>query len=129
MALAADTSMIQAGIFVTPAVGDPANVAGGSNSFVGFGVGGGEVLLNSGLHFIGNSLLAREVGVGTSGLFGKTVQVTGKGPSFRGAVIAAVRIELGTTGGTGALTECVFVQGPEGFRFLALVSAVEEVPS
>lgn len=128
MALSTSTSTIQASLFVTPALSDPANVAGGSNSYIVFGVGESQFLLNSGLIFDGDNLLAREVAPGTSGLFGKTVQVTGKSATFRGAVIAALGIELETTGGTGDLTQCVLVQGPDGFRFIALASAVAEVP-
>lgn len=128
MALAVGTSSLQASVFVTPALSDPADVAGGSNSFITFGTGAGIFLLTSGVMFDGDNLLAREVAPGTSGLFGKTVQVTGKSTTFRGAVIAALGIELETTGGTGALTQCVLVQGPDGFRFIALASAVAEVP-
>ena len=71
----------------------------------------------------------REVNAGTSGLFGKCVQVNDRGPSFRGTVLAELQIELASTGGTGAVTECVFVQSYEGFRFFAAVTDVSEVPA
>jgi hypothetical protein len=128
MALDFDTSMIQAGIFVTPALSAPADVAGGSNSEIVFGSGVSVFLLTTGTVFDGDNLLAREVAPGTSGLFGACVQVTGADPCRRGPVIAELQIELGTTGGTGALTECVLVQAADGLRFIALTTAVLAVP-
>jgi hypothetical protein len=118
--------MIQAGIFVTPALSAPADVAGGSSSEIVFGSGVGQFLLTTGTLFDGNGLLAREVAPGTSGLFGKCVQVTDADPSRRGPVIAEVKVELGTTGGLGDLTDCVLVQA-DGFRFIVPTSAVSEV--
>lgn len=82
---------------------------------------------NNGGSFSGNPVVKREVRPGSSGMFGSCVQVTGKGATFRGTVIAELQIELGTTGGTGSLTECVMVQNA-GLRFLAQVSSVEKVP-
>jgi len=101
-------------------------VSGGNGSFITFLAGDSSAVLNSGVNFDGNSALVLEVAPGTSGLLGSYVQVTGFDPTFRGAVIAELQVEVGTTGGTGALSECVLVQG-DGFRFIALVSAVTEV--
>lgn len=128
MAITNGDPMLLASIFTTPAISDPADVVGGSAAQIVFGTGTGLFLMNSGVLADGDVLLQREVAPGTSGLFGKCVQMTGKNSQFRGAVIAELQIELLTTGGTGALTECVLVQGADGFRFLAQVSAVEEVP-
>lgn len=52
-------------------------------------------------------------------LLGKQVQFSGKGSFFRGVVIAVVGIELTTTGGGGALTDCAYVLGQMGNRFIA----------
>lgn len=126
MALAIGDPVLLATAFPQNGVSQPAIVSDGSGSFLSFGCGVGDYQMNSGLAFDVGAAMVREVAPGTSGLFGKYVQVTGFGPSFRGAVIAELQIEIATTGGTGALTECVLVQG-DGFRFLATVAIVEEV--
>lgn len=120
------SSVIPTNDLNTPPVGG--SIANGTGSFIVFASGGG----GSGVSNLGGSLggspdMFREVRPGTSGLFGKVVQMTGKGPTFRGTVIVEMQLELATTGGTGALTECVLVQSFDGFRFIAQVSDVAEV--
>jgi hypothetical protein len=101
----------------------------GSPSPLVFGAGvGGAILANTGAAWNAPAEVFREVAPGTSGLFGACVQVTGGDPARRGTVIAELQIELGTEGGTGALTECVLVQPSGGSRFLARVADVQEVP-
>lgn len=101
----------------------------GSTNKITFGAGaGGQNLANSGASWNGAAAYFREVAPGTSGLFGAVVQLSGKVPAMRGTVIAELQVELGTTGGTGALTECVLVQPYDGGeRFLARVADVTEV--
>lgn len=97
----------------------------GSATNLVFSTGGSSSgLFNTGATLSGNPEQLREVRPGTSGLFGKDVQVPGRGPFWRGAVIAEIQLELSTTNGTGALTECVVVQGST-FRFIALAASVE----
>jgi hypothetical protein len=98
------------------------------SSRVLFGCGDTQALANSGASWnVAAAALLREVAPGTSGLFGKCVQVDTESVSRRGTVIAELQIELDTSGGTGALTECVLVQPRGGERFLARVSDVSEV--
>lgn len=118
---------------MTLAAGDPVllssvNTTNGSGSFITFGAGTSSVFWNSGSNSSSSPSLLREVAPGTSGLFGKCVQLTNKSTTYRGAVIAVLQVELDTTGGNGSLTECVLVQADAGFRFLAKVTEVTEVP-
>src|SRR5690606_29187455 len=125
MAITNGDPMLLASIFTTPAISDPADVVGGSAAQIVFGTGTGLFLMNSGVLADGDVLMRREVAPWPSGLFGKCVQMTGQNAQYRGAVIAELQLGRLTTGGTGALTECVVVQGGDGFRCLARVSAAE----
>jgi len=98
---------------------------GGSMTPIVFGAGGSTGVTNFGSPISGNPAARRLVRPGTSGLFGKCVQLTNKSPLFRGAVIAELQIELDSTGDTGPRTECVMVQG-DNFRFIARSVDVEE---
>lgn len=123
MALEGGDPVLPAGVAVSGALQNS------GSSRVLFGCGITQALANSGASWnVATASLLREVAPGTSGLFGKCVQETAKSPGRRGAVIAELQVELETTGGTGALTECVLVQPPGGSRFLARVADVEEVP-
>lgn len=120
------TAIIPTNNVNTPPIGG--TLDNGSGSFLLFGAGGGgSGVLNRGGSITGNPAYLREVRPGTSGLFGKIVQCVGKGTAFRGTVLAAIQLELATSGGSGTLTECVLVQSNDGFRFLATAASVEEV--
>lgn len=127
MALTLGDPILLATAFPQNGLSQPAIVGDGSGSFITFGCGASTFQMNAGNAMDTNDAHVREVAPGTSSLFGKYVQVTGFSAAFRGAVIAELQIEIGTTGGTGALTECVLVQGA-GFRFLATAASVAEVP-
>lgn len=119
-------SVIPTNFINTPPIGG--DIANGTGSFIVFAAGGGgSAVSNEGGQLNGNPAMFREMRPGTSGLFGKCVQLKNKGPHFRGAVILATQLELGTSGGTGGLTDCVLVQAAAGFRFLATADSVEEV--
>lgn len=128
MALGLGDPILLATAFPQNGLNQPAIVGDGSGSFIPFGCGVATFQMNEGGALDTNNAHMREVAPGTSGLFGKYVQFTGLAGSafFRGAVIAELQIEISTTGGTGALIECVLVQG-DGFRFLATAAAVTEV--
>lgn len=99
----------------------------GAGSEITFGTGAASGIRSPrGGSFSGDPAAKREVRPGTSELFGKEVQLDGKSVLFRGAVISELQVELGSTGGTDALTECVLVQG-DNFRFLARAADVYEV--
>lgn len=110
---------------LTPPIGSV--ITFGASQTLFFTGNGATQICNEGGAMTGPGDYFREVNVGTSGLFGKCVQATGRGAAFRGTVLAELQIELATTGGTGAVTECVFVQSYDGFRFFAAASDVEEV--
>jgi len=96
----------------------------GVGSELKFGCGNSVYVMNTGDGFDGNPALTQEVAPGDPANFGRVAQLIGKGVEFRGTVIAALQVELGTSGGTGALTQCVLVQC-DGFRYMATVSKVE----
>lgn len=133
MAFALGDSFILATALVTPAISTPGVIADGTTDFLLFGMivnSGSLGVWNNGEIFNQSSALVRRVlpTAGSTAIVGATVQVTGKSTYFRGVVIAALQIELGTTGGTGAETECVYVRGNGGNYFLATLASVEEVP-
>lgn len=130
MAFVLGDSCVLAAALVTPAISTPGLIADGNVDFLAFGmnIGGGLTLWNTGEVFNANPNLLRRVLPGSSvDIVGKCVQVTGKSTYYRGLVIAAIQLEIGTTGGTGPETDCVYVLGNGGSYFLALLSSVEEV--
>ena len=130
MALGLGESRILASAFVTEELGEPGQIQDGTPQFVfGCGVNGGAVVWNNGNYYSDDQAQLRQVLPSADpSIVGKCIQVTGGGSRDRGTVIAAIQIELGTTGGTGALSECVYVIGNDGHYFIALTSDVEEVP-
>lgn len=124
MALTAGDPVLSASFAPTPSLGGVAQIGDGSSILLRFAAGAATVYIsNSGAGWVGEENQVREVAPsGTPSNFGKEVQLTGKSSFFRGTVIAVMQIELGTTGGTGALTECAMVQSNGGFRYIARVS-------
>jgi hypothetical protein len=83
-----------------------------------------SVTSTTGFYYSNDPAKTREVAPGDPNNFGRRVRVPQWAPDFSGVVIAALQVELPTTGGTGALQQCVLVQG-QGVRFLARVVDVE----
>ena len=50
-----------------------------------------------------------------------------EGSRDRGTVLAAISVEIDTTGGAGPGTDCVYVLGNDEHYFLAKLEDVEEV--
>jgi hypothetical protein len=90
-----------------------------------------EVLWNDGTSgrpaggFAPQGLRRCEFYTGT-GLEGRTVQLKGKPPEFRGVCVQQLDLELGTVNNTGPLTPVVVVKTPS-FSYIALPADVEEV--
>lgn len=122
------TNAILASTFTQNAISNPAAYQNGTSpnlTFWGTNGAGNPFLANNGNEMDDDDAQWRNVSSPLSyTLMGKTVQVSGEGAFFRGTVIAVVGVELGTTGGTGALTDCVHVLGQMGNRFLVPASSV-----
>lgn len=114
-------AFVPSGNLVSP---QPTNTLNGcAQDIVFVAAQNGVYLWNSGASATGNPVGMRLVQAGNPAHFGRAVMRTGKSAQFVGTVIAAIKIEMNTTGATGGTTECVLVQ-TEGFRYIALVSDV-----
>ena len=127
MALAEGQACLPASFAVTDAAGGAANILQGVGSFITFATGTSNGVMNTGGSFDGTIANLREVRPSaTPSNFGRRVRLLGAGVAFEGVVIAALQVELATTGGSGALTECLLIQ-PSGNLppYLTLLAGVE----
>jgi len=126
MALELGDPALLASFALTNALSAAGNITDGTGDFIQFMAGTGANVFNNGNFWDGSVNFQREVAPSASSSpanFGRSARLTGKPSAWKGVVIAALQIELGTTGGIGSLTECVLVQAST-FRYIAQASDV-----
>jgi hypothetical protein len=133
MALANGDTVIPAAVLAATTLGasDPSSGTLAKKVLFGVRVGPATIYWSNGeIALLGDEVCLRKVAPALGAhpfTVGMNVQVTGKGPAFRGVVRSALQVELGTTGGTGILSNCVIIRTASGREILVPASNVTEV--